>query len=311
MLLLSSKLWVLGLASVAWLAVGCAGSDFGATSGKKASSSSNGDEEDGDDSSVDQDAAGPDGGEETESDAAGDADEGDDDGKLEEDGESCSKRKLLIYAMQPAGSSAVYETQFKNLADVMKGKGFNASFSNRAAQPALTSEFLEDYDIVLFGSGCGGATGLPSAAELTALGDFYLDGKSLVVVTDDDIGDSSAPGACFARVNPIAEKLGVSYSGLQDNQAHGCAELDAKSSLLDGLKLGRYTSANITLTGNVAWGKDQPVMIGKLKNGNSAEAYVAAKHGHGAALFSSDFGSMGCEGDKYLARVIERLGCSE
>jgi hypothetical protein len=222
---------------------------------------------------------------------------------------ACDQRKLLIYSLQPAGSSAPYEQLFSSMVPVMQGMGFSAAFSNRDLQPALTLAFLQQYDVVLFGSGCGGATGLLPQAELDALKSYYLAGGSMAFVTDDDTGDSSAPGSCNARIDPITQNLGVHFYGTVDNTALGCAPVTSTNPVLQGLSLGRYTSANMTLTGTVDWGNDLPSFIGTLADGSPAEAWVDAANGHGAALFSPDFGSMSCDGAQYVANIIKHLGC--
>jgi len=223
---------------------------------------------------------------------------------------SCEKRKVLIYALQPAGSSPGYEKQGESFAAALKAAGVSASFSNRAQSPALDDKLLKGHEVVVFFSGCGGATGLPSAAELASLKSYYMGGGSLMAVTDDSFGDSSAMGSCHARVNPIANAFGVKFSGLQDNRGHGCAEVEAIDPLMQGLKLGRCTSALMTINGPVAWGTTKPELLWKLKNGAAAEALVRSDGTHGAALFSPDFGSLSCDAVKYLTSVVTNLGCN-
>ncbi len=224
----------------------------------------------------------------------------------------CVQRKLLIYSLQPAKSSPAYEKLFSGLAASLKNLGYNVTFDNRAGTATLSLSYLQKYDLVIFGSGCGGASGMPSAADLAGLKAYYLAGGSFVIVTDDSWGDSQAPGSCHTRVNPIANTLGVSFSGSVNNVGHGCAAINATHKVLQGIKLGRYTSAKMTLTGKVAWGADKPKFIGTLKNGQPAEAMIDYALGkHGAALFSPDFGSMssGCDGVNYVKNILTHLGC--
>ena len=234
---------------------------------------------------------------------------GEEDPGTDDPANACVSRRLLVYALQPAGSSAPYEAQFSELVPVMSAMGFDVTFENRAGTPLLTFEHLSSFDIVLFGSGCGGETGLPSADELDALRRFYLAGGSFVVVTDDAIGDSSAPGSCHARVNPIVGPVGVFFSGTVDHTALGCAPVQSTHPVLQGLTLGRFTSADVTLLGSVSWGTDLPVLIGTLADGSPAEVLVERTEAHGAVLLSNDFGSMSCDGPRYLGNIIRSLGC--
>lgn len=225
--------------------------------------------------------------------------------------EMCRQRNLLMLDLQPAGSSQAYETMLRSTAEAVRAAGFNATHKNRAAVPTLDLMLLQRFDIVFFGSGCGGVTGMLSTQELSAIKDFYLGGGNIAVITDDSVGDSSAPGSCFARVNPIANALGLNYSGLMDNSSHGCAyPVNVTHPVLQNVKLKRNTSALMTLTGQVSWGQDAPSFLGWLSNGQPAEAFIEATSNHGAALFSPDFGSLvACQGVQYVQNLISHLGC--
>lgn len=216
--------------------------------------------------------------------------------------------RILVYNLQPAGSSASYETYMKTLTNYASS-GYRIEFRNRRAEPSITTDLLRDYDIVWLVSGCGGATGLPTASEIEALRAHFFSGGSLVIHTDDNQGDSLAPGSCHARVNPIAQKLGVVFSGLLYYRDYGCMALSGAHPLAAGNKVNPNTPAAVSLTNSQPWGNLPPRVIANYAaTGQRAQVLVERTKDHGVAFFSAAYGLFKCGDETYLERVLHYLG---
>ncbi len=212
--------------------------------------------------------------------------------------EICVAGNVLVYSLQPAGTSAAYESENSTLSQQLRGQGFTVTFRNRQSQPSITQSFLSQYNAVWFFNGCGGATGIPSSTELSAIRDYYLAGGNLILTVDDDSGDSAAVGSCQNRVNAIASNLGVQFSG---HPYHGTTDLTAgicqavstsHPIFNNAAKVFRYSDALLSFTNSVTWGSTLPVSAGTLTvDGQNALALTPAASGHGRVIFDPAYGS--------------------
>lgn len=191
--------------------------------------------------------------------------------------QSCHAPKVLVYSMQPSGTSTVYENfDSTTVVPMLRQAGYDVTFSNRKAIGALGCDTVHQYDMIMLINGCGGATGMPSDSEISALRSYYLQGGSLLLSADDSNGDSNAQGDCQSRVNALATNLGVQFHGI-DTQHEGsppgyCVPIQSTSPVMAGVKsLGRYTAAYMQLLGAAPWGGDLPSYISTLGSAPPAQ----------------------------------------
>lgn len=233
-------------------------------------------------------------------------------GGTAEAGDACVKPKVLVYSLQPVGSSPNYESQNATSFNAISGLGFTPAFSNRQSQPTITSSFLSSYDVVWFFNGCGGATGIPTSAELTAIRDFYLNGGNLIMTVDDANGDASAIGDCYSRVNAISQNLGVSFNGsLSDpNGPPYCRNATAAHVIATGVtQMQRYSATNMTLGSSVSWGQTKPVTAVTIQSdGKAAIALTPRESGHGAVVFQSEYGNSDSCGGQFDKNMFAYMG---
>ncbi len=134
---------------------------------------------------------------------------------LEEASFSGTNRKILLYNTYSGSGSGYNSDQLSALPGLLKEYGFEATLTDRRADPEITPELLGGYKQLWIISGeCQSATFRPE--EVETMLDFREDGSALLLVA----GPQNGPQQDFTRdANQIAKNFGVTFAGVTKTPA--------------------------------------------------------------------------------------------
>ncbi len=194
----------------------------------------------------------------------------------------------------------------------LKNMGYSVTYHTRVSLPTFSSAFINQFDALWVMNGCGDQSAALSATELSAVQNFYLNNKHLLLLSGGNLNGKKPTDCldCASRVNQIGAQLGLQFEGVT-NQTDNCVPVQSTDTLMTGVtKVYRKNFSTMTLLSSAPWGNDRPAFVGSVLGSQPAFALTKATSSHGAAVFLPQDGGFqqSCSGTEWYYNIFKMMG---